>query len=119
MDYIVEMPRPSPFLWFALISILLLPTAAGRVLLDLAGGLLLVALALPILLTGAGWLGWRYLQTRLKTCEVCGTSTISQSIQCPICGSNFATKQSNQNYEQNNSIPASDKTIDITAKEAD
>ena len=38
--------------------LLLLPTAAGRVLLDLAGGLLITLLALPIVLGGLGvdWL---------------------------------------------------------------
>lgn len=52
------MPRSSSLLWIGLLLLILLPTAAGRVLLDVAGGLLLVLLALPLILGGAGWLGW-------------------------------------------------------------
>ena len=38
------MNRPPALLWFAVLLLLLLPTAAGRVLLDLVGGLALVLL---------------------------------------------------------------------------
>ena len=54
------MNRTYFLLWFALISIILLPTAAGRILLDVAGGLIFVLFAIPILLTGVGWIGWRF-----------------------------------------------------------
>ena len=107
------MTRPSYLLWFIVIIIFLLPTAAGRFLLDLGVGLLLVLFALPLLLTGAGWLGWRFLQSRMTKCEVCGASVINNTLQCPVCGSNL--------YEEDgtNSVPASSATIDITAQDAD
>ena len=52
------MGRFPPLLWVLLLVLLLLPTAAGRVLLDLAGGLLITLFALPIVLGGLGWIGW-------------------------------------------------------------
>ena len=61
------MNRPPALLWIVLL-LLLLPTAAGRVLLDLAGGLLLIALVLPFVLAGVGWIGWKLLQSRMVTC---------------------------------------------------
>ena len=115
------MTRNSPLLWFALILLFLLPTAAGRFLLDIAGGLMLVLLTLPILLAGAGWIGWKVLQSRMTTCQVCGLSVLSNTIQCPACGSNLSNNQSqgDSSSQANNSIPASSATIDITAKDAD
>ncbi len=115
------MARPSPLDWFALDGVLLLPTAAGRVLLDLAGGLMLALLALPLLISGIGWLGWRVIQSRMVTCEVCGIRTFSaSSVTCPVCGSAFTGKESSlkddsaTNYS---SAPASATTIDVTAED--
>ena len=61
------MNRPSPLLWLGLLLLLLLPTAAGRVLLDLLGGLMLAVLAIPLVLTGLGWIGWKVLLVVLMT----------------------------------------------------
>ena len=115
------MSRPSNLLWFTLICIALLPTAAGRVLLDVAGGFIVILLALPILLTGLGWLGWRYIQSQLVQCNVCGTSVMKGTIQCPGCGSIMSQdNESQQSSKQvRDSIPASSATIDITATETD
>ncbi len=114
------MTRPSYLLWFALIIIFILPTAAGRFLLDLAGGVVLTLLALPLLLTGVGWLGWRLLQSRMVKCEVCGANIFTKSIQCPVCGNNLSEpSQAEDSFSQNPSIPASSATIDVTAKDAD
>ncbi len=110
------MTRPSPLIWLTLILLFLLPTAAGRFLIDLAGGLLLIFLALPILLAGAGWLGWRYLQSKMITCNSCGINFLNLSNQCPACGA-IIKVQSEE--ESNSSIPASSATIDITAKGID
>ena len=115
------MLKTSPLIWVFLILILLLPTAAGRIVLDLAGGLIIAMLAIPLFLTGAGWIGWRYLQSRMVTCQSCGATTFSNSIQCPICGSKL-TKKDDQNGSGSpisNSIPASSATIDIKAENAD
>ena len=55
------MNRPPAVLWIGVVLLLLLPTAAGRLLLDLAGGVLLALLALPLILSGLGWIGWKLL----------------------------------------------------------
>ena len=110
-----------PLLWVALFLILLLPSAAGRVLLDVAGGLMILFLALPILITGAGWVGWRLIQARMVTCESCGASSFINSDQCPICGSTSLAKNTNQKVaskEQSLSTPASSATIDVSAEDA-
>ncbi|KGG28490.1 MULTISPECIES: hypothetical protein [unclassified Prochlorococcus] len=114
------MARPSPLIWLALLLIVLLPTAAGRFLLDLAGGLMLVALVLPFLLTGLGWLGWRVLQSRMVTCQACGVRTFGNSGQCPVCGAGLsdASELGGYNADGGISTPASAATIDITAEDA-
>jgi len=87
------MNRPPAILWLVLL-LLLLPTAAGRILIDVVGGVALVLIAVPLILTGLGWIGWKLLQMQ-------ATSTSS------------ATSGSSAN----GSVPASDVTIDISAQE--
>ena len=114
------MRSPIPWLWIAALFLLLLPTAAGRVLLDVAGGLVLVALALPVILGGVGWLGWRILQSRMCTCPACGTVALANSGQCQICGADLSgvmPKQTNDNNQDDGSVPASEVTIDIKAED--
>ena len=65
------MNRPPAVLWIAVVLLLLVPTAAGRLLLDLAGGVLLALLALPLILSGLGWIGWKLLQSRMVSCTAC------------------------------------------------
>ncbi len=115
------MGRPSPVLWLALLLLLLLPTAAGRVLLDIAGGLLLAAFLIPLLLTGVGWLGWRALQSRVMTCSVCGVGTLSNTGSCPVCGSTMpkAKNSTSSGPQKNDSTPASSATIDVIAEDAE
>ncbi len=111
--------RPSYFLWFALLGILILPTAAGRFFLDLAGGLMLAFLAIPLFLSGLAWIGWKVLQSRMITCQACGLSTFSSSVKCPVCGSFLDNQQgSNKNTADiTDTHPASSVTIDITASD--
>ena len=110
------MTRPSPLLWLVIALLLLLPTAAGRLLLDIAGGLMIAFLTIPILLTGIGWLGWRAIQAKMITCKQCGVSSFNTGDQCPVCG---ARRPSNNTSKSQNSIPASATTIDVKAEEAE
>ena len=110
------MNRPPALLWFAVLLLLLLPTAAGRVLLDLVGGLALVLLAVPLLLTGLGWIGWKVLQSRMVSCPACGTSSLKGVAVCPACGTPMPVDQ-NGPAPSTTAVPASDVTIDITAQE--
>ena len=107
------MTRPSPLVWLAIVLLLLLPTAAGRLLLDLAGGLLLILLVLPFLLTGLGWIGWKILQSRMVNCSACGAVNFGGSSVCSVCGTPLDGMSG-----PDPSVPASEVTIDVTAQDA-
>jgi hypothetical protein len=80
------MNRSIPWVWIVLAAmLLLLPGPAGRLLLDLVGGLTLTLLFLPLLAGAAAWIGWQLLRSRLITCEVCGVSSLAAEA-CPACG---------------------------------
>lgn len=85
------MQRSSlPWGWIALAALLLLlPSSFGRILLDVLGGLTLTLLLLPLLAGGAALIGWRILQSRMRTCQVCGVSSLGVE-RCPACGSSFS-----------------------------
>ena len=81
--------RGFPWLWVLLLGLLLLaPSPAGRLLLDVVGGITLTLFLLPVLLGGAGLLAWTLLQRRLRPCPACGFRSLAteQSEQCPACG---------------------------------
>ena len=111
------MERPSPLIWLFLILLLILPTALGRFLLDLAGGILLAFFTIGIIIAGIGWIGWRKLNANMKTCEKCGLKSLSNTLQCPMCGSNFENNLSSNMYSSNSD--ASKTTIDIIAKDTE
>ena len=89
------MNRPPAILWLILL-LLLLPTAAGRILLDVVGGVALVLVAVPLLLTGLGWIGWKLLLMQ-------ATSASASTVGGP----------------QETTSPASEVTIDIKAQGID
>lgn len=113
------MNRPPALLWIAVILLLLVPTAAGRVLLDLAGGLLLTLLALPLILSGLGWIGWKLLQARMISCSACGATGLKGSAVCGVCGTPYAETANSPVTPSVPSTPASDCTIDVVAQEVD
>lgn len=83
------MERRLPWLWIGVAAALLLvPTSAGRLLLDVIGGLTLTLLLLPLLLTGVALIGWQLLRRRLRTCPSCGFTSLGSEV-CPACGSAF------------------------------
>ncbi len=108
------MEKSSPLIWVILFVILILPTAAGRFLLDLAGGLILAFFSISFLIALIGWIGWKRLNANMKTCQKCGAKSFSNNDQCPICGSNNISKK---NPLSENNV-ASQATIDIIAKES-
>ena len=102
----------------AVLALLLLPTAAGRFLLDLAGGLLILVLILPLVLAGAGWIGWTLLQSRMRTCATCGAVSFSAAGVCTVCGSELPGPSS-ESQSETPSTPASQAVIDVSVKEID
>tara|TARA_Y100001968_G_scaffold266413_1_gene255925 strand:+ start:25980 stop:26330 length:351 start_codon:yes stop_codon:yes gene_type:complete len=112
------MNKISPVIWFFIFLIILLPSAVGRFLLDVAGSLLFLFLLLPIFITGAGWIGWKILQSKMQSCDICGTSFLKDNPQCPVCGAiSIQEKNTNSSSRKEDSIPASSVTIDITPKD--
>ena len=106
------MNKPSSLIWMALFFIVILPTPAGKFIFDLAGGIFLFLALLPIILGGVGWLTWRIIKSKVKTCEACGSSFFNNQVICPICGENIASAE--KSFEN---IPASSATIDIKPEE--
>jgi hypothetical protein len=84
------MPRQIPWPWLALLGLLLLaPTPAGRVLLDVLGGITLTLLLLPLLLGGIALVAWQVLRRRLTVCPACGYVSAG-SQRCPACGTDLS-----------------------------
>ena len=106
------MNKPSSLIWMVFILLLIVPTPAGKFIVDLAGGIFLILTIIPLILGGVGWLAWKRIQSKVQTCEACGSSFLNSQINCPICGANIRdTKDKLEN------IPASAATIDIKSED--
>lgn len=88
-------PRSIPWFWIAIGALLLLgPATAGRLLIDVLGGLTLMLLLLPVVLGAAGWIGWKVLQSRLRNCAACGFNSMGGGELCPACGTAYGAEVS-------------------------
>ena len=108
------MNKPSSLIWMVFILLLIFPTPSGKFIIDFAGGIFLVITLIPLILGGIGWFSWKKIQSRIQTCDACGSSFLNSQIICPICGKNI--KNSKDILEN---IPASSATIDIKSEELD
>ena len=108
------MNKPSSLIWMVFILLVFLPTPAGKLMIDLAGGIFLLITLIFLTLGGVGWFAWKRIQSKLKTCEACGASFLSSQIMCPICGTPI---KNTQDILEN--IPASSATIDIKSEDID
>lgn len=118
------MQRPIPWLWIVLAAVLLLaPGPAGRLLLDLLGGLTLLVLLAPLVLGVGGWLAWQVLRRRLTVCPSCGFTSMGQPF-CPACGADLqadaapggdgpVTSLGRLGQPDANSADASQMTVDV------
>ena len=105
------MNKPSSLIWMVFILLLIVPTPAGKFIIDLAGGIFLIITIIPLILGGVGWLAWKRIQSNLQTCEACGSSFLNTQITCPICGT--SRRDAKDKFEN---IPASAATIDIKSE---
>lgn len=118
------MSRRLSWWWFLVLALLLLaPGPAGRLLLDVVGGVTLLLFALPLALGGAGWLVWVVLQRRLRTCPACGFRSLGSEV-CPACGTVFpAPENGSEGFGtasvSEQSFDARDVTIDVSAIDVD
>tara|TARA_Y100001968_G_scaffold80762_1_gene71882 strand:+ start:126 stop:455 length:330 start_codon:yes stop_codon:yes gene_type:complete len=106
------MNKPSLLIWMVFILLFILPTPAGKFIIDLAGGVFLIITTIPLILGGVGWFIWKRIQSNLQTCEICGSSFPNNQIICPMCGT---TQVNNKDLIEN--MPASAATIDIKSEE--
>ena len=105
------MNKPSSLIWMVFILVVILPTPAGKFLIDLAGGIFLIITIIPLILGGVAWFSWKRIQSKVQTCEACGSSFLNSQIICPVCGNNL--RDPKDNIEN---IPASAATIDIKSE---
>ena len=106
------MNKPSAFIWMVFILLLILPTPAGKFIFDLAGGIFLIITLIPLVLGGVGWFAWKRIQSKIQTCEACGSTFVNTQVICPICGTNIKNPQ-----DTLDNIPASSATIDIKSED--
>ena len=108
------MNKPSSLIWMVFILLIILPTPAGKFIIDLAGGIFLIIAIIPLLLGGFGWLAWKIIQSKVQTCEACGSNFLNSQMICPICGTTMI-----KNADILENIPASAATIDIKSEDID
>ena len=106
------MNKPSSLIWMVLILLVILPTPAGKFIIDLASGIFLIITIIPLILGGIGWLTWKSIQSKVQTCKACGSTFLNNQNICPICGT---TIQNTKDTLEN--IPASSATIDIKSED--
>ena len=106
------MNKPSSLIWMVFILLLILPTPAGKFIIDLVGGIFLIFTIIPLILGGIGWFAWKRIQSKVQTCEACGSSFLNSQESCPICGKPIQSTKENLD-----NIPASAATIDIKSED--
>ena len=106
------MNKPSSLVWMVFILLLIFPTPAGKFIIDLAGGIVLLITIIPLLLMGVGWFAWKRVKSKIETCKGCGTTFLNNQAICPICGTTIRDSNNNQD-----NIPASAVTIDIQSED--
>ena len=108
------MNKPSSLIWMVFILLVILPTPAGKFIIDLAGGIFLIITIIPLILGGIGWFTWKRIQSKVQTCEACGSTFLNNQMICPICGT---TIRNTQDILEN--TPASAATIDVKSEDID
>ena len=108
------MNKPSSLIWMVILLLIILPTPAGKVIIDLASGIFLIITIIPLILGGIGWFTWKRIQSKVQTCEACGSTFLNSQMICPICGTTII-----KNAEKLENIPASTATIDIKSEDID
>ena len=108
------MNKPSLLIWMVFLLLIILPTPAGKVIIDLASGIFLIITIIPLILGGIGWFTWKRIQSKVQTCEACGSTFLNNQMICPICGTTII-----KNADKLENIPASAATIDIKSEDID
>jgi len=108
------MNKPSSLIWMVFILLIIVPTPAGKLLVDLAGSIFLLLVFIILTIGGTLWFSWKRIQSKMQTCEACGSTFINSQLNCPVCGTSI--KNTSDIMEN---IPASAATIDIKSEDLD
>ena len=108
------MNKPSSLIWMVFILLVILPTPAGKFIIEFASGIFLIITIIPLILGGIGWITWKRIQSKIQTSEACGSTFLNSQMICPICGTPII-----KNADKLENIPASSATIDIKSEELD
>jgi hypothetical protein len=110
------MQRPSlPWTWIVVAALLLvIPGPVRHLLLELAGGITLLVVMLPLLAAGFGLLAWQFYRRRIRNCANCGMVSLGTS-QCPACGSDLDSGAVGGVGSKGEELDASDVTINVSA----
>ena len=108
------MNKPSSLIWMVFILLITLPTSAGKFIIDLAGGIFIIITIVPLILGGVSWFAWKRIQSKVQTCEACGSTFLNSQMICPICGTTMI-----ENVDIQENTPASAATIDIKSENID
>ena len=106
------MNKPSSLIWMVFILLIIVPTPAGKFIIDLASGIFLFITLIPVIIGGIGWFTWKRIQSKIQKCDSCGSSFLNNQNICPICGANI-----NNRKDIHENIPASAATIDIKSED--
>lgn len=113
------MRRPLPWIWIVLAAILLLaPGPAGRLVLEILGGLTIAVVLLPLFFGAAALVAWQVFRRRLRTCDACGFSSLGSDV-CPACGHSLALDPPAGQPLNAPDIDASHATITVEATDVD
>ena len=108
------MNKPSSLIWMVFILLVIFPTPAGKFIIDLAGVIFLIFTIIQLILGGIGWFTWKKIQSKVTTCETCGSTFLNSQTICPVCGKKI--KNTTAILEN---IPASAATVDIKSEDID
>ena len=106
------MNKPSSLIWMVCILLIILPTPAGKFITDFVGGIFLIITLIPLIIVGIGWFTWKRIQSKMQTCEACGSTVLNSQLICPVCRSTM-----NKASDILENIPASSATIDIKSED--
>ena len=106
------MNKPSSLIWMVFILLIVMPTPAGKFIIDFAGGIFLIIAIISLSIGGIGLFTWKRIQSKMQKCDSCGSSFLNNQNICPICGANI-----NNRKDILENIPASAATIDIKSED--
>ena len=100
-------------LTYTLLFLIIIPFFGINFLLSLIGNIFLLLFLIPVLLLLLVFLGFNFYNTKLNTCNNCGTVALGFSDNCMNCGANL----NNMINENQKSKKPSESTIEVQAEE--